>query len=235
MTRTPDLIDALVETVTPVRRLRPPIIRAGLWLAFAAIVLGLIAIAHGLRPDFSDRVRQPVFVLGMLGALATSIFAAVASFRLSLPDSSRLWAVLPLPALALWVATIGYGCLTDWVSMDPAGIHMGEAVRCFATLLMTSVPLSIAMLIMLRYAALLRPVEVSIMGGLAVAAVTAFGLSLFHDLDATVMILIWNLGAAVLIAALGSLFGRSMLIWMASRFTTLPRPVTTLPRPDIGP
>ena len=223
MIRTPDLIDALVETATPVRRLRPPIVRAALWLAFAAIVLGLIAIAHGLRPDFSDRVRQPLFVLSMMGALATGIFAAVASFRLSLPDRSRLWTVLPLPPLALWVATIGYGCLTDWVSVDPDGAHMGEAVRCFATLLMTSVPLSIAMLIMLRCAALLRPLEVGIMGGLAVAAVTAFALSLFHDLDATVMILTWNLGAAALIAALGSLFGRSMLEWMASRFTTVPR------------
>ena len=224
MTRTPDLIEALVETATPVRRLRPPIVRAGLWLAFAAIVLGLIAIAHGVRPDFSDRVRQPLFVLGMLGALATGILAAVASFRLSLPDSSRWWAVLPLPALALWVATIGYGCLTDWVSMDPDGVHMGEAVGCLATLLMTSIPLSIAMLVMLRFTALLRPLEVSVMGGLAVAAVTAFALSLFHDLDATVMILIWNLGSAVLIAALGSLFGRSMLTWMASHLTTLPRP-----------
>jgi len=227
VTRTPDLIDALVDTATPIRRLRPPIVRAALWLAFAVILLGLIAVAHGVRPDFSDRVRQPLFVLGMLGTLATSILAAVASFRLSLPDSSRLWAVLPLPALALWVATIGYGCLTDWVSMDPAGIHLGEAVRCFATLLMTSIPLSIAMLVMLRYTALLRPLEVSVMGGLAVAAVTAFALSLFHDLDATVMILIWNLGVAVLIAALGSLFGRSMLTWMASH-------LTTLPRPDIG-
>jgi len=224
VTKTPDLIDALVETATPVRRLRPPIIRAGLWLAFAAIVLGLIAIAHGVRPDFSDRVRQPLFVLSMVGALATSVLAAVASFRISLPDSSRLWIVLPLPGLALWISTIGYGCLTDWVSMDSNGVHMGEAVRCFATFLMTSVPLSIAMLAMLRYAALLRPMEVSVMGGLAVAAVTAFALSLFHDLDATVMILIWNLGTAALIAILGSLFGRLMLTWMASYFTTLPQP-----------
>jgi len=223
VTRTQDLIDAIVQTATPVRRLRPPIIRAGLWLAFAAIVLGLIAIAHGVRPDFSDRVRQPLFVLSMVGALATSVLAAVASFRISLPDSSRLCIVLPLPGLALWISTIGYGCLTDWVSMEPDGVHMGEAVRCFATLLMTSVPLSIAMLVMLRYAARLRPLEVSVMGGLAVAAVTAFALSLFHDPDATVMILIWNLGSAVLIAALGSLFGQSMLTWMASRFATLPR------------
>jgi hypothetical protein len=223
VTRTPDLIDALVDTATPIRRLRPPIVRAGLWLAFAATVLGLIAIAHGLRPDFSDCMRQPLFVLGMLGALATGISAAVASFRISLPDSSRSWVVLPLPALALWFATIGYGCLTNWVSIGPDGVRLGEAVRCFATLLMTSVPLSIAMLAMLRYTALLRPLEVSVLGGLAVAAVTAFALSLFHDLDATVMILIWNLGAAALIASLGSLFGRSMLTWMASHFTTLPR------------
>ena len=223
MTRTPDLIDALVETATPVRRLRPPIVRAGLWLAFAATILGLIAIAHGVRPDFSNCLRQPFFVIGMLGALATGISAAVASFRISLPDSSRLWVVLPLPASALWVATIGYGCFTDWVTIGPDGIRLGEAVRCFATLLMTSVPLSIAMLVMLRHAALLRPLEVSVLGGLAIAAVTAFALSLFHDLDATVMILIWNLGAAALIAALGSLFGRSMLTWMATHFTTLPR------------
>jgi len=140
VTETPDLIDALVETATPVRRLRPPIVRAGLWLAFAATVLGLIAIAHGVRSDFSDCMRQPLLVLGMLGALATGILAAVASFRLSLPDSSRLWIALPLPALALWVATIGYGCLTDWVSIGPDGIRLGEAIRCFATLLMTSVP-----------------------------------------------------------------------------------------------
>ena len=223
MTKTPDLIDALVQDATPVRRLRPPIVRAGLWLAFAASVLGLIAIAHGVRPDFSDCMRQPLFVLGMLGALATGILAAVASFRLSLPDSSRLWIVLPSPALALWVATIGYGCLTDWVSIGPDGIRLGEAIRCFATLLMTSVPLSIAMLAMLRYTALLRPLEVSVLGGLAVAAVTAFALSLLHDLDATVMILIWNLGAAALIASLGNVFGRSMLTWMASHCTTLPR------------
>ena len=206
MTKTSDLIDALVESATPVRRLRPPVIRASLWLLFAALVLGLIAVTHGVRPDLSERLRQPVFVIGMFGALATGVLAAVAAFRISLPDGSRFWTLLPLPALGLWVSTIGYGCFTDWVSMGPDGVHFGEAVRCFATLLMTSVPLSIAMLVMLRHAALLRPLEVSIVGGLAVAAVTSFALSLFHDLDATVMILMWNLGSVALIAALGALF-----------------------------
>jgi hypothetical protein len=220
--KTPDLIDALVDCAAPVRRLRPPFVRAGLWLLFAAFVLGLIAVAHGVRPDISARLRQPVFVIGMSGALTTGILAAIASFRISLPDGSRLWLLLPAPALALWVSTIGYGCFTDWVSMGPNGVRMGEAARCFATLLVTSVPLAIALLVMLRYAALLRPTAVSAAGGLAVAAMTSFALSLVHDLDATVMILIWNLGSAALIAGLSSLFGRTVLTWIASRLMPTP-------------
>jgi hypothetical protein len=217
VTTTPELIDRLVARATPVHRLRPPLLRAGLWLLFAALVLALIGVAHGLRPDIFQCVQQPRFIVALLGALATGVLASMASFRISLPDSSRLWLLLPVPALAIWVSAIGYGCLTDWVSIGPDGVHMGEAVQCFATLLLTSVPLSIAMLVMLRYAALLRSMEVSLMGGLAVAGMTSFALSLFHALDATVMILVWNLGSAIIVATFSAIFGKSMFGWMSAR------------------
>jgi hypothetical protein len=222
VTKTPELIDALVKGAAPVRRLRPPLVRAGLWIMLAALVLGLIAFAHGLRPDIAMRLQQPAFVLSMTAALATGISAAIASFQISLPDRSRWWLLLPVPTLAVWISTLGYGCLTDWVNVGPDGVRMGEAARCFATLLLTSAPLSIAMLVMLRYAAFLRPTESSAMGGLAVAAVTVFALSLVHDLDASVMILIWNVGVAVLIAGLACLFGRAMFAWTASRLAPTP-------------
>jgi hypothetical protein len=214
---TSDLIDALADSVTPVRRLRPPFLRATLWLSLAAVVLGLLCVAQGVRTDIAMRLQEPVFIVSMIGALATAMLAALASFKLSLPDSSRGWLLLPLPALAVWASTIGYGCLTNWVRMDPEGIHMGEAARCFATLLLTSAPLSIVMLVMLRHAALLRPTAVAAIGGLAIAAMTSFALSIIHDLDATIMILIWNLGTAALIAGLASVFGRPALAWVAAR------------------
>ncbi len=177
------------------------------------------------------RLREPAFFVSMLGAVATAILAAMASFKLSLPDSSRGWLLLPLPALAVWASTIGYGCLTNWVRMDPEGIHLGEAARCFATLLLTSVPLSIAMLVMLRHAALLRPTAVAASGGLAIAATTSFALSLIHDLDATIMILVWNLGTAALIAGLASVFGRPALAWIAARITpALPPQLSNYPK-----
>ena len=55
------------------------------------------------------------------------------------------------------LSTIGYGCLTDWVSIGSDGVHFGETVRCFATLVLTSVPMAIVLAVMLRYASLLRP------------------------------------------------------------------------------
>ena len=100
--------------------------------------------------------------------------------------------------------------------MSADGIRMGEAARCFATLLLTSVPLSIAMLVMLRHAAPLRPAAVSVAGGLAIAAMTSFALALLHNLDATIMILIWNLGMAAMIAGLAGAFGRNALNWVAA-------------------
>ena len=220
MITTPDLIDALAANLAPVRRLRPPVTRAACWLLLAALVLALLAVSQGIRPDLAQRLREPTFILGMSGALLTGVLAAVATFMLSLPDRSRFCLLLPAPALVLWLSTIGYQCLTNWVSLEPNGIHLGETAQCFATLVLTSLPLSLAMLVMLRYAAPLRPIAVTLTGSLAVAAISATALSLFHELDATVMILMWNLGTAALFVGLGGALGGKVFSWAAPRSMT---------------
>ena len=214
MITTPDLIESLVANAAPVRRLRPPVARAMGWLLFAGLMLALLAVSHEVRPDLALRLRQPEFVIGIAASLATGVLAAIASFIASIPDRSRRWLLLPLPALVLWVSTIGYGCLVNWVSLSPS-LPLGDEAGCFALLVLTGVPLSLAMLIMLRHAALLAPTRVAISGGLAVAAVTATALSIFHEHDASAIILIWNFGTAVLLVALGGAFGRRMFSWVA--------------------
>jgi hypothetical protein len=217
VTTIPALIDTLVNRATPVRRLRPPLLRASLWLAFAALVFALLAFEHGLRTDLAEQLRQPTFAVGLGAAATTGILSAIAAFAISIPDRSRWWLLLPAPALVIWVGTISYGCFADWVSIGPDGVQMGEALSCFSSLVLTSAQLGIALMVMLRYAARLRAGAVTMMGALAVAAITSSALALFHDLDATVMILVWNLGTAALITALGALFGRRMFRWLASR------------------
>ncbi|MGH8701819.1 MAG: NrsF family protein [Burkholderiales bacterium] len=215
MITTPGLIESLVASAAPVQRLRPPLARAVGWLLFAALILALLAVSHGVRPDLELRLQQPAFAVGIAASLLTGVLAVIASFTASVPGRSRRWLLLPVPALLVWLSTVGYVCLTDWVIIRPGAITFGETARCFATLMLVGAPLSLAMLVMLRYAALLSPTPVAITGSLAVAAMTATALSLFHELDASAMVLIWNVGVAALLVALGGTFGRRMFSWVA--------------------
>ncbi|MGU7773030.1 NrsF family protein [Burkholderia sp. MR1-5-21] len=216
MRPTSDLIESLVADARPVRPLRAPVVRAAGWLLFAALVLVLVGVAHGVRPGLITKLHQPVFVMGVAAAALTGILAAVASFVASVPGRSLRWLLLPLPALALWVSTIGYGCLTDWVTIGPDGISAGETARCFATLGLTGIPMSLALLIMLRHVARLAPAPVVTTGSLAVSALTAVALSLFHPLDATAMILLWNFGVAAVLSMAGTRYANRLFAWVTS-------------------
>jgi hypothetical protein len=207
---TADLIERLSADATPVRPLRPPRVRVGAWLVVAALVMALLAVLYGVRPDLAERLRQPSFALALIGALLTGVLAAAAAFHVSLPDRSRAWLLLPLPPLLLWVSTIGYGCLTDWVSIGPAGIELGTTLQCFVTLVVVSVPTSIVLLLMLRHTARLQPSLVAMTGGLASAGLAAVALTLFHEIDASLMVLLWNLGTAVVLVGFAGMFGRSL-------------------------
>jgi hypothetical protein len=207
---TADLIETLSVHATPVRRLRPPLVRAGVWLLATGLVLAVLASLYGgIRPDFGERLREPNFALTLVGALLTGVLAAIAAFHVSLPDRSRAWLLLPLPPLVLWLSTIGYGCLTNWVSIGP-GVEPGAALLCFVTLVIASVPSSAVLLVMLRHTARLQPTVVAIIGGLASAGLAGAALTLFHQIDASLMVLLFNLGAAALLVALAGVFGRGL-------------------------
>lgn len=211
MTTTPDLIEMLAANLEPVRRLRPPLVRAIGWILLAIAIVTLLGVAHGLRQDIVSRLQQPVFVTGLAAAVGTAVLAAIAVFYVSQPDRSARWLLLPLPPLLVWVSTVSYGCLSDWISIGPNGIEPGEAMRCFATLLLTSLPLALMMFLLVRRAAPLRPIRVSIAGGIAIGGFAAAAVSLLHDLDASAMVLIWNFATTAMLAALGAIVGRRLL------------------------
>lgn len=216
---TADLIRSLADNVTPVKRLRPPLLRAAVWLVTAAVLMSLLTAIHGLRPQFAERMNDTVFLIGMLSSLATGILAAIATFMVSLPEKSHLWLFLPMPPLLLWMGNIGFQCFAGWVALPPGAVTVEAASSCLLTLIVTSVPLSLLMLVMLRYVALLRPVSVALVGSLAVSGITSSALSMFHPLDATLMVLGWNLGTALLFMGVALLLGKSVSRKDQSRFT----------------
>ncbi|MBU9690841.1 MULTISPECIES: NrsF family protein [Burkholderia cepacia complex] len=214
---TSELIESLVVDSAPVRPLRRPLWRATGWLIFAMLLLVCIAIAHGLRPDLSLKLHERVFVTAIVAASITAVLAVIVAFVASVPGRSLRWLLLPLPALLVWMSTIGYGCLTNWVEIGPEGLSPGETARCFATLVLTGVPLSVMLLLMLRHVARLAPVPVAMAGSVAVSAMTAVALSLFHPLDATMMILAWNVGLTVILLIGSAWYGPRLFHWIEPR------------------
>jgi hypothetical protein len=87
--------------------------------------------------------------------------------------------------------------------MVPDSAAPGETASCIATLVLTSLPLSLALGLMLRHAASFNPAPVIFAASLSVAGITAAALTLFHPLDASIEILMFNLGTGSLIVLLG--------------------------------
>ncbi|HTP84737.1 MAG TPA: NrsF family protein [Alphaproteobacteria bacterium] len=201
------LIGRLVAEAAPVRRLRPPMVGAALWLLSVAVVGAVLIFAFSDLAVFERRAADPKLVLELIGTLATGIAAVIAAFYLSLPDRSGAWAVLPLPPLALWIASSGYSCYRHWITFGPDGWELGESGDCFRFIVAVSVPLGIALFLLLRQARPIAPVRVTAVGGLGVAGLAAFLLQFFHPFDVTFIDLGSHLAAVGLVVAVSSFAG----------------------------
>jgi len=202
------LIERLAADGAPVRPLRPPALRAALWLLPVGALAALGILAFSDLQLFAERARDPKLAVELAATLLTGVAAVVAAFNLSLPDRSRLWALLPLPALALWITSSGYSCYRHWIAFGPEGWEIGESSRCFVFILAAGVPLGASLLLLLRRARPLSPLPVAALGGLGVAGIAAFLLQFFHPFDVTFMDLGVHLVAVALVVGMMSLLGR---------------------------
>lgn len=209
---TEELIWSLARQARPVRRLWPPFVRALVWLGLASLIVAVLALYHGVRPDLAGKLQEPAFLVQLGAAWLTGAMATVAAFEASVPDRSRAWLVLPLPSLGLWLSGVGYGCLANWSAATPDGMMPGESLRCLETIVLTSLPLSLLLWLMLGRARPLRPIPTAWLGGLAVAAFAAAALALLHEIDATILVLLWNFGPMLVLVFLAGFFGPRALV-----------------------
>ncbi|MGK7865792.1 NrsF family protein [Falsiroseomonas sp. E2-1-a20] len=203
--QTDDLISRLSQGLAPVRRVTPPGRAALGWLALAVAVVAAGVLLSGFRHDLEQRLMLMHEQANLAAALATGVAAAIAAFRLALPDRSERWALLPLPFAVFWISGLGWGCLTEFAERGfPA---LGVSFQCMRFILGFSLPLTLGMLWMTRHAARIRPGPVAALAGLAAAALASVGLSLVHHLDAAAMVLIWHGGSVLLVVLLARLWG----------------------------
>ena len=208
MRTTQETIDALSANLARVRRQASPLMRTMSWIALAVGVISLLALSHGLRPNLFTRASELPFQLEVIGALLTGMLSAFAAFVSGTPGRSKWWMAMPLPALALWMAVIGQQCLSNWIVIGPEGMTLGESAECFATVGLTSLPLSLALIVMLRHAVVMRPLASYLLGGLAVAGIAGAAMSLMHVLDASVMIILFNVVTTLMMVSVAALLAQ---------------------------
>jgi hypothetical protein len=205
---TPALIDVLASDAKPIRRLRPPLARAGLWLGVFVMIVASVTWVTGSWPLMLERLRLTRFAVEMAATFLTGIAAVVAAFYLSLPDRSRFWIMLPLPTLVLWLASSGYGCYENWIADGPQGWRLGRSSDCFVFILTMSIPVGIALYLGLRRALPLEPLRVMAVGGLGVAGLAAATLQFYHPFDVTIVDLAVHVTAVLIVVTAIMVSGR---------------------------
>jgi hypothetical protein len=185
--RTEQLIQALAQDVTPVTRVRSPVVRAAQWLTGFALLGGLAIFSFANLDVFIGRAEHLDSALEIVGTIATGCLAIVAAFHLSLPDRSLRWALLPLPALVVWLAGSGASCYRQWVIDRDDAWRVGESGDCFLFILAVGIPVGAALQLALRRSKPIEPLRVATVGGLGAAGLAAFALQFFHPFDVTMM------------------------------------------------
>jgi hypothetical protein len=206
-----DLIHDLGADLRPVKRLRPPLVRALGWLAIVAATALVLAYFANL-PGIAHRLEYvPDMWLAVLGSTLTTILGAVAAFELSLPDRKPAWVLLPVPGLLLWIAGTGMGCLRTWIIPGTQVATLEDARTCFTFIVSLSIPLSIIMVLMIRRACPLHPNLTALAAGLAVGAAAATLLNFFHPYDAGATDIAVHSMAIALVVVINRLVGGRLL------------------------
>jgi hypothetical protein len=210
---TDGLIDQLAANATPVRPLASPWSRTGLWLAMALPYVALVVILMSPRPDLAMQLADPRFQVEQAAALVTAILAAAAAFTCVVSGRSRAICLLPLIPLAVWLVSLGYGCLQDWRTLGPEGLRLRVDWDCLPAAALVGIVPAIAIVAMLRRGAPLFPRATLALAGLAVGALAQAGMQVYHVGDISVMVLVWHLGSVAALAAVAGWIGRWVLRW----------------------
>jgi len=209
------LIENLSTEVRPVARLGAPRRRLGLWLLVALPYAALLLYLYRdhAAPGLAETMSSPRYLIEQAAAFLTAITAAYAAFVSLVPGSDKRILWLPLMPLALWLASIGAGCVQDWLRLGPAALSLRLDTGCLVPMLLVGVVPAGAMIAMLRRGAPLMPRLSFVLGGLAVAGLVNFVLQLFHAGDLTVMILVWHIGLLLVVVLVAGWLGPRLLRW----------------------
>jgi len=207
------LIAELAAHATPVKRLWPPCARMLAWVALSLPAVAIIIAVMSTEVRFSQIAWDGQFLVEQAATLATAITAAVAAFCSVVPGYDRRILLLPALPLAIWLASVGHGCVQDWIDHGAGSLALRADWGCLNLALPVGIVPAVAMAAMLGRGAPIFPRTTLVLGTLAVAALANFGLRLFHIGDASIMVLSWHFGVLILLSGFAAVIGPRVFRW----------------------
>jgi hypothetical protein len=206
------LVERIVTDLRPVRRLQPVRVRLALWIALEAAVL-LLVIWHGARHDLGEQLRNPGFLLGVLGfALAGAVGAALA-LRAAIPGrepAAGEFALLTGLAIASALSLL-------WMPVD-VNLSVGSFIRtglpCVVGIAVFALVPWLTLLWAVRRAAPMAPAS---QGALAGAAAFLFSFAVMRlkcPIDDRMHLLVWHLLPVLAGIGLSACAG---MVWLKRR------------------
>ena len=198
------LVDYLVESTEPVRRIWPVRVRMALfvvgWTVTAAAIVRL-----GPRPDLDAKLQDPWFVLGLVTLAAAAAFTTLMAFRCAVPGRtpSRADGLVALVAIA--GAAVVAGLVTVPEPAAEEGWHC--ALR---TILIATIPWGI-LLVAIRRGAPVRVVTAAVYAATAAVLCTTTMLRFACPADGSGHWLVWHLGVVLLGVLLATPFATRWL------------------------
>jgi hypothetical protein len=211
--KTDELIEMLAGDAAVVA---PRVWRRRYLLALAAGLAGAMLLMLpllGIRPDIAAAVYLPMFWVKLAFPAALAAGALLAALRLSRPGLAlgRAGAMLAAPVLVIWVLA---ALALLRAPEDAAMLVWGETwAACLLNVPLLSVPAFIALFMVMKTLAPVRPAAAGAAAGLLAGALSAFIYALHCPELAAPFIGIWYLLGMLIPAAAGAAIGSRLLRW----------------------
>jgi hypothetical protein len=220
---TNELIESLAGGLKPVAPLWRPGRRAAVWALGATAYLGAV-VAAMIAGSVNDASADTSFWVSQMAAVVTGLLASYAAFASVVPGLPKHSSVWPLLAALIWLGTL----VTtppwdmDWATVSAASHEW----LCVGFILVGGLPLLLAIAVMLRRGAPLKPATTAALSALAVGALANVGACVSLPHANSEITFAWHGGVVLALVAVAALIGRLVFTWRTAGLPSIVEPVS---------
>lgn len=220
---TDELIENLAGGLKPVAPLWRPGRRAAVWALGATVYIGA-AVAAMSAGSASDASMDTSFWVSQMAAVVTGLLASYAAFASVVPGLPKRSSVWPMLAALIWLGTLVTGAPwgMDWATVSAASHEW----LCVGFILVGGLPLLLALAVMLRRGAPLKPATTAALAALSVGALANVGACVSLPHANSEITLAWHGGVVLALVAVAALTGHLVLGWRTTRLPSIVEPVS---------